>query len=232
MPQTEHWDQPLFCIGLTRSGTSMAMGILSTCGLWIGNMRAPSQYNPKGFFENLRLERRIAEVSLGLVGADPDGVDPVPKIGAFKNLPNIRYMVEFELRADGYQGGRPWGFKSTKMTLSWPIWARAFPNARWVTFRRPDDQVIKSCLRTPFQREHADDPAFSKSRIAVYLDWIDGLKRSGLPWVEVWLRELLAKNRTQLKQIAERLGLSWDHDRVRNSIELETWGGPHVASGK
>ena len=223
--QAEHWNRPLLCIGMPRSGTSMAMGILAACGLWIGTMRPPTPQNPKGFYENYRLERRIAEVSLGLVGADPNGVNPLPKLRAFNDFPSIRNLADFELRGDGYTGDVPWGFKSTKMTLSWPIWARAFPKARWLIVRRPPDQVVNSCLRTPFLRVRSANPEFWQSSVAVYQQRIDQLKASGLAYDELCSTDILADDGVPLRPIAEALGLSWNESRVRAFIEPSYWGG-------
>lgn len=223
--QTDYWNRPLFCIGMPRSGTSMAMGVLAACGLWIGTMRPPTPQNPKGFYENYRLERRIAEVCLGLAGADPNGVNPLPKLSAFKNFPSIRTLADFELRGDGYKGDVPWGFKSTKMTLSWPIWARAFPKARWLIVRRPADQVVSSCLRTPFLRVRSANPKFWQSSVAVYQQRIDQLKASGLAYDELWSTDILTGHGASLRPIADKLGLVWNDERVGAFIEPSYWGG-------
>lgn len=222
--QTEYWNRPLFCIGMPRSGTSMAMGVLAACGLWIGTMRPPTPQNPKGFFENYRLERRIAEVSLGLVGADPNGINPLPTLQAFRNFPNIRTLADFELRGDGFTGASPWGFKSTKMTLSWPIWVRAFPQAQWLIVRRPADEVVDSCLRTPFLQVHSSSPEFWQSSVAVYQKRLDQLKGSGLPFTEIWSQDIFASKGTALRPVAQAMGLTWNADKAAAFIEPDYWG--------
>jgi hypothetical protein len=43
---------------------------------------------------------------------------------------------------------RVWFVKSSEAALMWPVWATAYPNAKWVVVRRKTGDVVQSCIKT------------------------------------------------------------------------------------
>lgn len=202
----------------------MVMGILAACGLWLGRTVPGGAANPKGFFENWVLRERINKAILRQAGCDPLGVTPLPPLERLPQATNLRAAVLAAIAREGYDGQRPWGFKDAKLTLTWPIWRRHFPEARWVLVRRSTDDVVSSCLRTPFMAQHSNDPKFWHQFAEAYIARLNVLKRSEVWWREIWAEEIIADRFDNLTELLEVLDLEPRVDKVREFVEPRFWG--------
>jgi hypothetical protein len=219
-------DKPIFVLGLARSGTSMVAGALEICGAWLGQtVPGGSKENPKGFFENIMLREHVNKRILLGLGCDPLGVQGLPDLDRLPAIPNLSQAVKQIIRAEGYDGSRRWLFKDAKLSLLWPIYKAAFPNAQWIVVRRDTEEIIHSCLRTFFMVQHSRDPLFWKRWADEYLSRLQKLKESGIWWRDIWPHDLVRGNLGALRQIAQELELDWDEPRVRNFIEPVYWHG-------
>ncbi|MGB0684551.1 MAG: sulfotransferase [Magnetovibrionaceae bacterium] len=221
---------PILITGLPRSGTSLVTGLLGTAGLWLGRTVPGGSENPTGFFEHEALREQVQKRILKRLGGDAGGVRRLPRLDSLPELPALKSHVEDLLAKDGWTPDRRWGFKDAKLSLTWPIWHRAFPEALWVIVRRPRAAVIQSCLRTSFMKEHSTDPAFWDSFVDAYLKRLEALKRSDARWVEVFADDAAEGRFAALEDIARRAGLSWDEQAARSLLRPDAYSAQSEAA--
>ena len=155
------FDDPLLITGLPRSGTSTVDGILGELGLWLGKtVTDGNPANRKDFFENVSLRENVNKNILRKLECDPLRVGKLPDLENLPHISGFSRAVETMIKAEGYDGHSSWGFKDTKLTLLWPCWREAFPNARWVVVHRPRHLVIQSYLKTHFMNQHSVEEQF------------------------------------------------------------------------
>lgn len=209
--------RPVLVTGVPRSGTSLTMGLLAGAGLWTGKTVPGGPANPRGFFENARLREGLVKPLLrGVLAADPLGVRRLPEIDTGHAAPHLARLIARALSEEGWPPPQPWGYKDAKLSLLWPLWAEAFPDARWIVVTRDREAVVRSCLRTPFMRRHSDDPAFWRLLHDAYRGRQQALA-AGVrgPVRHVRFEALLAGEFSALRAVAEELSLDWCDARAR-----------------
>lgn len=189
---------------------------------WSDSARRWSE-NPKGVFENVMLREHINKRILFDLGCDPLGVQKLPDLYKLPDIPNLSEIIEQIIRAEGYKENRRWLFKDAKLTLLWPIYKAAFPNAQWIIVRRNEEEIIHSCLRTFFMVQHSRDPVFWKKWADEYLFRLDKLKESEVWWREIWPHDLVRGNFSALCQIVHDLELKWNELEVARFINPGYW---------
>ena len=131
----------IFVTGCARSGTSLTASILKNLGCNTGKLN--------DLYENTGIREKVLKPYLRSVGADPLGQKPLPDTDNLPAMPDLRKMVQQHI-----PNLEPWMYKDAKLTLVWPVWAREFPEAKWVLVRRDKAEIAKSCLRTSFMRAY------------------------------------------------------------------------------
>lgn len=206
--------------GCARSGTSMVAGIINKCGAHGGKITGPTAHNQKGQFENIRIRNDLVKSYLRGIRVDPLGQDPLPSdhmIELMRKNPNKRWrdlvLDAFKRPGQKWDGQTPLYYKGAKMTLMWPVWHYAFPEAQWVIVRRPDDQIIDSCLRTSFMKAHGA----SRKRWQGWIDvhkkrWLE-MGKAGCDMIEVWSNEVV-ENYTKAKPMIRWLDLEWNDEEI------------------
>lgn len=215
-------ESPILITGCARSGTSMTSGIIEICGAFGGQMlMGHGRANQKGFFENREIRENIMKPYLILNGADPLGQDPLPDPHRLLPLANLQERIEGIITAEGYKDGA-WFYKGAKMSLIWPTFDHAFPDAKWVIVRRNDEDIANSCLRTGFMRAHRD--------VKGWLRWIDhhkerfeAMKDAGLNVREVWPSKFVNGDYSEIRDVIEHLGLEWKEDAVKEFVSPKLW---------
>ena len=221
---------PIFVLGIPRSGTSMITGALHLCGAWIGATVPGGPSNPEGFFENVALRERVLKPMLEHQGADPLGVRALPELDRLTPLPELKQEVLRHLAQENYPGGDwAWLYKDCKLTLVWPVWRAAFPDARWIIVRRPPEDIVRSCLRTRFMNQHSLDPDFWRSWIGEYERRLEALKSSGVWWREIDSHAAVTSDLDPIRSLVNDLGLKWDEPSVRAFIKPQHW---HASSAR
>jgi len=222
--------QPLLILGAPRSGTSLIAGLLDQMGMWTGHTVAGGPANPRGFFENWGIRETITKRQLVQLGGDPAGVMELPTLASTEQLSvdGMRSAIAGSMMMEGYTGG-PWLYKDCKLTLLWPAWLKAFPEAKWLIIRRKDADIITSCLRTEFMRQHSPDFEFWKNWLQAYYDRLEALAEA-VP--EENLRsiypEAIIRDRdySGLQELAEWLGLQFVEAEADRFILPEAWHAP------
>lgn len=216
--------QPIFILGLPRSGTSMIAGSLKICGAWLGEtVPGGGVENPDGFFENIFLREAVNKQILAASGSDPMGVQTLPYFDELPKIHQLDKTIYNHLLEEGYDFQRPWAFKEPKLTLLWPSFAEVFPQAHWIIVRRPTDQIVSSCLNTSFMKRQNQDPDFWYKWADAYLLRIDALKQTLSNWSEIWSQDVIDGQLDGLKNLVLKLNLRWRTHEVRAFIKPQYW---------
>lgn len=220
---TDFRHEPILVTGAARSATSMIAGIVHACGAWGGRLSGPNRYNKRGMFENSDIRNTVVKPFLVSIGADKMGQNPLPdidlcrKIAAVKG-PEIRRAVLKIVDGQRYSGNLRWFYKGAKMCLFWPVWHAAFPKATWVIVRRPDEDVVSSCVTTDFMRKRNGRTGWQ--------DWLNEHKErfaemqtEDLDVTEVWSNEVVRGDFGDIRRVVEKARLSWNGDAVKEFVD-------------
>lgn len=221
-------NQPILITGAARSGTSLTAGIISYCGAWGGKLSGPTQFNKRGMFENAEIRNQIIKPFLRELGYDPLGQNPLPNIHKIKMLPdevvmNFRQHILKILKSQGYNGSK-WFYKGAKMCLLWPIWNRAFPEAKWLIVRREAEDIVNSCLRTSFMRAYKKRSGWLKW-VAMHEKRFEEMHDAKLTVHEIWPQRMIAGDFTEIQMVVNSIGLDWDFDKIVQFVDPGLWRG-------
>jgi Tfp pilus assembly protein PilF len=230
MLQSEKYtNRPIFIAGTPRSGTSLLTGCLELCGAWAGQTVPATVDNPRGFFENIELRERVVKSLLRDEGACLLGVRKLPDLFNLKLRPGLAKIVLDILVRQGYAGDRPWIFKDAKLSLLWPVFNEAFPEARWVIVRRNTEDIVRSCQNTGFMKQHNFDDITWKKWIDAYCARLDVLKKSEASCYEVEPSRIISDGPDYLRPLISDLDLVWNRESLSNFISPECW---HAAKSR
>lgn len=221
--------QPILITGCARSGTSMTAGVVNLCGAFGGKMAGSTIYNRKGMFENTEIRERITKPYLNNIGADPLCQDILPDIETawktayeWKEKNNLlqRQMLRI-MEKQGYVEGK-WFYKGAKMCLLWPMWAYAFPLAKWIVVRRKSEDIVNSCLRTGFMRK--------RETVKEWSEWVNihekrfrEMENFRLQVKEIWPQKMINGDFSEIREVIEWVGLEWKDEEVKRFISPELW---------
>ncbi|MBR9764546.1 MAG: sulfotransferase [Rhodobacteraceae bacterium] len=210
--------RPLFVTGLPRSGTSLVMRMLAGQGLWLGETIPGNVDNPEGYGENRALRETRLKPLLEHLGADPRGVAPLPRTEALPPCPQLAAQMLQTIRDQGHDGRTPWGYKDPKLTLLWPLFARAFPQATWVVVTREREAVLRSLARASFMRRHSTSEEFWKPFCACYDDRLAALRASGVTVIELQAERIMGGEVEALAPVCAAMGLRFDAGAARAAL--------------
>ena len=214
---------PIFVTGLPRSGTSMVAGCLHRCGFWVGDTVPGGIGNPRGFYENTKIRETIIKPILVALGCDPLGVKKLPQ---FKGEPRANGLVDaiqLILQKEGYKQNQQWLYKDAKLSLLWPYFINAFPNARWVIVKRNPEHVIDSCLHTHFMAHHSKSRLFWHTFVREYQQRLNQLKHSGAQVYSISADKLIRGKYSGLQRLTQELGVEYNHSRIQEFISPNLW---------
>lgn len=224
---------PILISGCARSGTSMIAGSISLCGGFGGRMFGPNRFNKKGMFENCRIRQDIVKPYLRDSGYDPLGQYPLPDPATLTIPKDWRDRVLKALQDDGYSGEQPWFYKGAKMVLMWPVWVRAFPEAKWVIVKRKPEDIAACCMRTGFMRafneRRAQRAVGAKDAVQGWLWWVaqhearfKEMQTAGAQVRFIDPGKLIRQDYSEFKGILAWVGLGWN-DRVQSFVDPTLW---------
>ncbi len=208
----------------------MTAGIIRLAGAFGGDTSGPNSYNPKGMFENAVIRNNVVKPYLVSIKMDPFAQKPLPKPEDVVD-PRVpwRKQVLNVLLKQGYAEKEPWFYKGAKMCHMYRLWHEAFPRARWIIVRRPSEDIINSCLATPFMRAYKDKAGWQEW-IDIHLSAFERMERDGLDTTEVWSSDLINGDYGPLERFIKRCGLDWNEALVQEFISPDLWHGkvrPH-----
>jgi hypothetical protein len=212
---------PIFITGCARSGTSLTAGLIELGGAFGGKTMPPCADNKKGLFENKQIREKIIKPYLMRGGYSRSGQKNLPDIDKLIPFPGLGFFMQAILESEGYKGG-PWYYKGAKLCLIWPIVHKAFPHARWIICRRPDEGIIQSCLKTKFMRAYRGAKGW-QGWIDVHKKRFDEMEAAGLDVKTIWPGKLLEGDDTELKAILKWAGLKYKKKAMNKFIAPELW---------
>lgn len=144
---------PVVLLGMHRSGTTMLAQMLDDLGVFMGH-RLEKNHEPVAVLDlNDQILAR-AHAAWDRPGGVTDLVDHEPSLQAV-----VEFMRE-ELRTLHFRrsylgtarmarglGPGPWGFKDPRTTVTWPLWYRLMPQAKFIVVRRHGVDVAASLWR-------------------------------------------------------------------------------------
>lgn len=224
---------PILITGAARSGTSLVAGMIDYCGANGGSTCGPTRGNPRGQFENSAIRNKLVKPYLQSQGADPLGQYPLPETSKLKIPRDWRERVEEIAREQGIGEDDRWYFKGAKIAMMWPVWAYAFPNAKWVIVRRRTADVANSCCRTAFmqrfQKEgHQREVGASNEYdawvwwVRQHEQWFREMIEEGLNCRVVWPERMVNGDYQPMYETIEWLGLDWQIDALK-FIDPRLW---------
>jgi hypothetical protein len=233
-------EQPILITGAARSGTSMVAGAINLCGAFGGKMSGANHNhnNKKGMFENAHIRDNIVTPYLRALNVDPKGQFPLPDVYNLKPDDTLRNRVENVFKQQGYKQGR-WMYKGAKMALFWPIWASAFPSAKWIIVRRRTGGIVNSCMHTGFMSAFAKKFVQKAAHVPTEKDgWIWWVRQHEKRFEEmllaklnikfIWPHKMIDGNFEELKQAIEWLGLEWNEKEVKEFIEPKLYNSKGI----
>lgn len=220
---------PILVTGAARSGTSMTAGVLVYSGAKGGDMFGPTRHNPRGMFENQMIREGLVKPYLRSIGADPMGQNPLPdmdRVHASAKDPawvaRWRGHIEGIMRVQGVGEDDAWCYKGAKMCLFWPVWAAAFPDAKWVLVRRTPADIVSSCMRTGFMRAYRTREGWEKW-LSVHFDRFCEM-RQALSLLEVWPEKVIGGAAEIYYNMAMWAGLRPPEGFIENFVDPVLWG--------
>ena len=114
----------IIILGMHRSGTSALAGMLHSAGINLGEVfMSPLPENPKGFFEDLRIQG-VNKKIIKSIGKD---WNDVPTIKDLERVP--KQVLQLIPQAYNYFQSqfKTWAWKDPRLCLTFPLWAKILP---------------------------------------------------------------------------------------------------------
>lgn len=224
---------PILITGAARSGTSMVAGLINMCGAFGGDMSGPTRNNARGMFENACIRNQIVKPYLRQQGYDPMGQFPLPDVSHLPIPADWKDRIRTVLAEEGLTPDARWMYKGAKICLMWPVWAHAFPRAKWVIVRRRSADIADSCCKTNFMRAFRRQEFRKAVGARTERDgWIWWIRQHEQRFVEmlnegvdakiVWPERMVSGDYSQMHELIDWLGLEWT-EQVYQFIDPKLW---------
>lgn len=228
----DYQHSPILITGASRSGTSMIGGIFNLCGAFGGIMSSSSKDARKSVFENIQIKNTLVKPYLVDSGVDPYGQFPLPDISTLQIPVLWKEKVLKIMSSEGYTDGN-WMYKGNMMSLMYPVWNYAFPNAKWIIVRRNDDDIVNSCMLTTYMNAFdCEDNVFatgSKDKREAWYWWVRQHNKrfmqmieEGLNCKQVHPERMVYGDYSQIYEMLDWVGLKWNSE-ILNFIEPKLW---------
>jgi len=129
--------------------------------------------------------------------------------------------VENIFANQGYTGG-PVFFASASSCLIWPIWASAFPKARWIIVRRRDQDIVRSCLKAGFMLRYKQKDAWQQWLNVHKWRFAEMIAEHLNVW-QMWPQRMIHGKLSELRETIEKLNLQWDPAAIREYMTPILW---------
>lgn len=208
--------KPVLVTGVPRSGASIVAQLLVECGAFAGN-----QLNK--MFENEDI--KILEQNYYLSqGGDASAQFPIISTSDLYIPTNWRDKVLKILSDQGLSNKhKVWMYKSSLVSLIWPVWEFAFPEAKWVIVRRKPTEIIQSCKMTGYMTAFKNKENLGaikatsqeqgwKWMIDRYEEKFVELISHGADVKVVWPHRIAQGDYSQMIELVNWLGLEWSSE--------------------
>lgn len=169
-------DRPVFLTGMPGPALAETLCQLADRGLWTGTGDGSAPADTDG---DARIGQRLIFHLLRKLGAHEDGIVFPPDPDRLPPYPWLRFQIERALREQGWDGVAAWGLQDFRLALLWPLFARAYPDARWVIVEQAPDQVSQHLVASPRFARHSTSPEYWQMFLNAFEDRLAGLRDSG-----------------------------------------------------
>jgi len=193
--------EPILITGCARSGIATMTGILQACGMHYGE--APGEWIVGKYMRSL--------------GVNPTGLLPLPK--ELPPRPWLREDVEVAVRESGWEGAS-YGVRDARIALTWKMWAKAFPRAKWIITIRDKACIIKSCKA---QRMRLKGMGEWNAWFTHYDRTFKSIRKCAKAVSFVPMMNAVDGDRTNAKNVIESCGLVWNEEEVDKYLDSSLW---------
>ena len=208
-------NQPIFITGVERSGSTLIARIFDLCGAFSGEKT--------NMFENIPLGFLIRHSGIQSYSSSPV---PLTKDLIFPEGWENKVLIS--LKDQDYKDGA-WMFKSSLLTTTWPMWHKAFPNAKWIIVRRKTPDIIQSCMKTGYMtmfknKNNLDKIGKATSEegwkwlIHEYENKFVEMIQAGVNCKQIWPERMVTGDYQQIYEVLEWVGLPWN-DQIVETID-------------
>lgn len=195
----------IFVTGVPRSGTSLTVKILQSLGARTGPVNV--------LYENLGIRENVLKPLIKANGGDPLGQKSFPNLETVKGSGLLdKFAAHIGVPIDARTL-----YKDPKLTLVWPAFAAAFPNAKWIVVRRDIESQIDALIRVPFINVHGSDREAWAAWVREYKWRLDMLLEE-TDAMEVRPADFI-QDPAELESIADFVGLPFDPVKVEAAID-------------
>jgi hypothetical protein len=220
---------PVLITGIPRGGTNIIAAAINACGAFGGDMTKQNKDYEEGEYSNNRIRDKIVKQYFDRNGWDSKGQFPIPDTKKVNLQIGWRKRIEEIMLQEGYSSGQ-WMYKDAKLSLIWPVWNDAFPDAKWIIVRRRTADIVQSCLKTGYMTAY--------DSMEDWIEWVHQYENkyvemieSGLNCKIIWPERMINKDFKQMEEVIQWLGLEWN-DEVINIIKPLLWGKKGALNGK
>lgn len=195
-------DKPIIVFGCARSGTTLTMQLLRSCGMQVGTT---AEKHP--LLEG-RIREEFEKPMLEVGGYDKYAQTNLPPVGwkAPVSADAVREYIHAYAQVEDFS--RPWGFKCIKGLFFWRSLLEAFPHACAVIVHREEAEHVASLHRTPFMTAYNTEDGWRDYRRMVYLHLSDMLRNADPEPVVFMPKHIRLGNRDRLEEFACECGLN------------------------
>lgn len=215
---------PILITGIPRSGQNTIAAVINYCDVFGGVMGKQNKDYDEGRFSNNQIRDRIVKNYFDHNGFDSRGQFPLPKTKDLSIPVNWMDRVMDILEEEDYKGQK-WMYYDSRSCLIWPVWNNAYPNAKWVIVRRRTGDIVQSCLKTQYMDAYEDMEGWI-SWVHEYEQKFVEMINAGLNCKVIWPERMTDGDYSQLHEMIEWLGLTWDDgilDIVTPLLRKKKW---------
>jgi len=216
---------PIIITGIPRSGANIIASVLDCSGALSGYDVHDSLRRGESFINN-RIRNNIVRPFFKGRKASISGLEPFPDIAICKRVaemvaPIWRRRILTILEKQQSDPGQ-WFYKGSDACLVWPIWVKAFPEAKWIIVRRQTEDLVKACMNTGYMTGHTESSGW-KLWIQHYLDRFSEIAKSATFVRHIWPERILQGKFDSLETLVHDVGLNWKGQKVHDSLAPILW---------
>ncbi len=209
----DYENMPVIVTGVQRSGATFIARILDICQVFTGTPLT-------GMRENKGIKYLIDDYYQKLQ-LHVEGQYPLPDVNNLLIPHNWHEKVINELKKQNYNKKQVWMYKGHRACQMFPVWAHAFPNARWIIVRRRTGDIIRSCMHTSYMTAF-DNQEDWKMWVREHENLFVEMIQTGLNCKVIWPERMARGDYQQIYEMLDWLKLRWN-SKVISEIDTMLW---------
>lgn len=220
-------NNPILITGIQRSGSTIITKVMASAGAWTGDCT--------NMLENIGLKKKLDSYYQNKLFVDKKGQYPMPNVDALYSPFDWKEMINTILVKQGFDLSTPWLLKDSRIGQTWPIWKKAYPDAKWLIVRRRSGDIIHSCMNTGYMCEYHKSSVLLKIGVASEYDgwkwWIQQQEENFIKLILskadcqiIWPDRMQDGDFSQMAEVIEWAGLKWNDSiipMVENMLHIK-----------